>query len=222
MKRKTQSPKRILAFLLLPLFTILTASAAYGTYENYAAFKTNLIVAQKPTITVTCTLVNTYNNSINALVNSTTRIIQTTEPALPILYINITNTGETPIDKITLNDTIPSDWTLRQINMRLSQPDQTQIEISAPDFTIQYNPEIGIAMLTFDVRNTLGKTFNQYESMLITLYIEYNLLGQPMPNDYETNPPTYTNTVAVSEWTGNWQDHPTITTLAFSTNMTEF
>jgi hypothetical protein len=221
MKRKTQSPKRIIVFLLLPLFTILTASAAYGTYEKYAAFKTNLIVAQKPTITVACTLVNAYGNSVTTLVNGTTRIIQTTEPAFPILYINITNMGETPIDKITLNDTIPSDWTLRQINMRLSQPDQTQIEISAADFTIQYNPEIGIAMLTFDVRNALGKTFNQYESVLISLYIEYNLLGQQMPNDYEINTPAYTNTVAVSEWTGNWQDHPTITTLAFSTNMIE-
>jgi hypothetical protein len=221
MKRKTQSSKRILAFLLLPLFAILTASAAYGTYENYVTLQMNLVVAQKPTIAVACTLVNTNSNSITILVNSTTKTIQTTEPASPILYINITNTGETPIDKITLNDTIPNDWTLRQIRMQLIQSDQTQIEISATDFTIQYNPEIGIATLTFNIRNALGKTFNQYESMLISLYIEYNLLGQPMPNEYETNPPTYTNTVTVSEWTGNWQDHPTITTLTFTTNTTE-
>jgi hypothetical protein len=205
----------------MPLFAILTASAAYGTLENYVAFKTNLVVVQKPNIVVACTLVNTYDNLITVLVNSTTKIIQTTDPAYPILYINITNTGETSIDKITLNDTIPNDWTLQQIRMQLVKSDQTKIEISSTDFTIQYTPESGIAMLIFNIRNALGKTFDQYESMMISLYIEYNLLGQPMPNEYQTNPPTYVNTVAVSEWTGNWQDHPTITTLAFATNMTE-
>lgn len=221
MRRKTQSSKRILAFVLLPLFAILTASVAYGTFENYVSLKMNLIIVQKPTIAVACTIVNTRSNSITVVVNGTTKIIQATEPAFPILYINITNTGETSIDKITLNDTIPNDWTLRQIRMQLIQSDQTQIEISATDFTIQYTPENGITMLTFNIRNALGKTFDQYESLLISLYIEYNLLGQPMPNEYETNPPTYTNTLAISEWTGNWQDHPTITTLAFATNITE-
>jgi hypothetical protein len=181
----------------------------------------NFVVTQKPAISVASTLANANGNSITVLVNSTTKIIQTTEPAYPILYINITNTGETPIDKIMLNDTVPYDWTLRQIRMQLIKSDQTRIEISATDFTVQYYPEIGMAMLTFNIKDALGKTFDQYESMVISLYIEYNLLGQPLANEYETNPPTYVNTIAVSEWIGNWQDRPTSAILAFATIVVE-
>jgi hypothetical protein len=181
----------------------------------------NLVVAQKPTIAVACTLANAYGNSITVLVNSTTKIIQTTEPAYPILYINVTNMGQTSIEKITLNGTIPNDWALGQIRMQLIKSDQTSIEIGARDFTTVYNPEIGVAMLTFNVKSALGKTFDQYDSLMISLYVQYNLLGQQLPSEYESNPPVYVSAIAVSEWTGSWQDRPTTATLAFSTNVIE-
>jgi hypothetical protein len=203
------------------LFAIFTASAAYGAFENYVTFNMNLAVAQKPTITVAYTLANAYGNSISVLVNSTTKIIQTTEPAYPIFYVNVTNVGQTSIDKISLNSTIPNDWTLGQIRIELIESDQIPIEIGARDFTTVYNPEIGVVMLTFNIKNALGKTFDQYDSLLISLYVQYNLLGQPLPNEYETNPPMYVSTIAVSEWTGNWQDRPTTATLAFATNVIE-
>ena len=221
MRRKMRSSKRILVFLLLPLFTILISSVAYGALQDYVAFEMNLTIAEKPTIAVTCTLVNTYSNSITVLVNSTTKIIQATEPAFPLLYINITNTGRTSIDNIMLNDMIPEDWKLREVRMRLVHLDQTQTEINATDFTMEYKPENNIITITFNIKNTLGKTFDQYESIIISTYIEYKLKGQPMPPEYETNPQVYTNTATTAACIGSWQNQPTISTLTFTTNITE-
>lgn len=216
MKRKTRWSKRVLILLLLPLFTIVFATIAYAVWQNYVTFNKNLTPEQKPTIAVTCTMLNTYENSVTLVVDSTTKIIETTEPAFPLIHINITNTGKTPIDKITLNDTIPNNWTLRDVHMQLVQADQTHIEINATYFTIEYSSENNIIITTPNIKNALGKDLNQNESIIISLYIEYNLMGQPLPTRYETNPPTYTNTVTATAWIGSWQSEFTSATATFT------
>lgn len=221
MKRKTRWSKRILLFLLLPLFTIIFATIAYGAWQNYITFNINLTTAKEPTIVVACTLLNNYDNSITVFVNRTTKIIETTEPTFPLIYINVTNTGNTPIDRITLNDTMPNDWTLREVCMRLVQVDQAQLEINAGHFTIEFSSENDITLTISNIKNALEKNLNQNESIIINLYIEYNLVGQPLPTEYETNPPLYTNTVATIAWIGSWQSQPITSTLAFTTNTTE-
>jgi len=199
---------------------IIFTTLAYGVLLNYATSNINLTIAQKPTMTLTSTLLNTYNNSVTLFVNSTTKTIETTEPAFPLICINITNTGTTPIDKITLNDSIPNDWTLREAQLQLVQADQTHFEIEATYFTIEYSLENDIILTIPSIKNAVGKTLDQNESITIGLFFEYRLLGQQIPSEYETNHPIYTNTVAATAWVRNWQSQPETSILHFTTNIT--
>ena len=198
---------------------IVLSTVAYGVMQNTVALNIGLTPAQKPTITLTSTLVNTYDNSVTLFVNSTTEIIERTEPAFPVIYMNITNTGITPIDKIIINDSIPANWTLREVRMQLVQADQTIIEIDPTHFTIEYTPENNAIITTSNFKDTLGKNLNQNESIIITLYIKYNLIGEPLPSEYETNPPLYTNTVNIKAWIGSLQSQPANSTLTFPINI---
>lgn len=216
MKRKTRLPKRLLVFLLVPLFAIVSTTLAFGLYQSYITFNLGLSPAQKPTIMVSCTLPNTYENSVTFFVNKTTKNIEATAPASLLIYINITNTGETPIERITLNDTIPNNWTLQQTYMQLIQADQTHIEINSSNFTIEYRTGNSIIITTSNIRKTLGKALNQNESIIIGVQLEYAIVGQPLPTEYETNPPTYTNIAAAAAWIGSWQSEFTITTTTFT------
>lgn len=216
MRKKARWSERIVIFLLLPLSTIAFATVAYGVWNDYAVFNINLTLAQKPIITVACALQGTYGNSVTLMVNNTTKLIEKTEPAYPLIHINITNTGKTPIDKITLNNTIPNDWTLRDTNLQLVQVDKAQIEISATHFTIRYNSE-NIIITVPNIRNALGRNLNQNESIIVSLYIEYKLMGQQLPLEYENNPPTYSNAATVVGWIRNWQSESANTTVAFTT-----
>jgi len=197
------------------------ATVAYGVIQNYATFNISLTTAQKPTIALSSTLINTYNNSVTIFVNNT-KIIEKTEPAFLLIYINVTNTGRTPIDKITLNDTILNDWTLRETRIQLVEADETCVEIKSTYFTIEYSLENDIILAIPSIKNASGKTLNQNESIMISLYIVYDLIGQQVPPEYETNPPIYTNTVAVTAWLGSWQCQPITSTLGFTINITEF
>ena len=221
MKRKTHWSKRFFIFLMLPLFTIILTALAYGSLQNYVTLSINLTTAQKPNIKLTCTLANAYNNSVTLFVNSTTRIIKTTEPAFPLIYINVTNTGETPIDKIKLNYTIHEDWTLRQVRMQLVQTDGTRFEINETYFTVEYNQGNSVTITTSNINNALGKTLNQNESIMISIYIEYNLIEQQIPNEYETSPPIYINNITATAWIGNWQAKPATSTLVITTSISE-
>ena len=216
MKRKTRLPKRIIAFLLLPLFAIVSTTLAFGLYQNYITFNLGLSPAQKPTIMISCTLPNAPENSVTLFVNETTKNIEATAPASLLIYINITNTGGTPIERITLNNTIPNNWTLQQTYMQLIQADQTQTDINSSYFTIEYYTENSIIITTSNIRKTLGKALNQNESIIIGMQLEYAIAGQPLPAEYETNPPTYTNIAAAAVWIGSWQSEFTITTTTFT------
>jgi hypothetical protein len=165
---------------------VILSTVAYGVMQNEVAFNIGLTPTQKPTITLSSALVNAYNNSVTLFVNATTKMIEKTEPPFPIIYINITNTGITPIDKITLTDTIPTNWTLREIRMQLAQTDQTLVEIDTTYLTVEYTPENTAIITTSNFKEVLGKNLNQNESILVSLYIEYNLIGQPLPTEYET------------------------------------
>ena len=221
MNKKRLGSKRILVLTLIPLLAIVLTTLAYGALQNYITLGINLTTGQKPTIALTCALVNTYNNPVILFVNSTTKIIETTEPPFLLFYINITNNGRTPIDKIILSDTIHKDWTLQEVLVQLLQADETLVEINENYFTIEYKPENNIILTISSIKNALGKTLNQNESIMISLYFVYDLIGQQIPPEYETNPPTYTNSVATTAWIESWQSQPTTTTLDFTTNITE-
>lgn len=217
MRKKTRCSKRTAIFLLLPLCMIAFATVAYGVLNNYVAFNINLALAQKPTIAVACALQGAYENSITLIVNSTTKLIERTEPAYPLIHINITNTGKTPVDKITLNNTISDDWTLRETSMQLVQVDKTRIDISATYFTTEYSSENIILITVTSIKNAVGRNLNQNESIIVSLYIEYKLKGEQLPLEYETIPPIYSNTANAVGWVRNYQSEPANATAEFTT-----
>jgi len=205
MRRRIRLSKKIFAFILLPIFVLVSSTLAYGVLQNYISFNLSLAPAQKPVMSVSCAFVNSYRDAIAILVNQNTRIIETVEPTYPLFRINITNVGETPIEKITLNNVIPKDWVLRQVNMQLVQADTTQIDIDSSYFTIEHVSENNVTITTENIKNIIGKALSQNESIIVNLYMEYKLVGQALPEEYELNPPIYRNFVSAAVWIGNWQ-----------------
>jgi hypothetical protein len=187
--------------------------------QNYATFNAKFTTAQRPTITLTDTLVNANDNPVTLFVNGTTKIIEKTEPAFLAIDDKIANTGITPIDEVTLNDTIPSDWTLCQVHVELVQADQTVLEIGLTHLTIEYSSGNNVVATTFNIKNALGKPLSQHESIIITLYIECTLIGQQIPTEYEANPPTYTGAVAATAWIGSYETQPITSALFFTSKV---
>jgi hypothetical protein len=203
----------------VPLSTIAFGVVAYGALQNYATFYAKFTTTKTPMITLTDTLVNAYNNSVTLFVNGTTKIIEKTNPAYLAFDNKITSTGITPIDKITINDTIPDDWTLCQVHAQLIQADQTVVQIDSTCLTIDYSLENDVVVTSFNIKNTLGRALNQNESVIITLYIECTLIGQQIPTEYEVNPPTYMNKAAATAWIGCYETQPTTSALLFTSEV---
>jgi len=105
--------------------------------------------------------------------------------------------------------------------MQLVQADQTRVEINAAYFRIEYSPKNNVIITISSIKKAIGKTLNQNEAITVSLYIQYKLIGQLMPPGYETNPPTYNNTVTTTVGIGNWQSKPTTSILVFTTEITE-
>jgi len=195
MRKKSPMPKRILVLLFVPLIMITFTTIAYGVLLDYVIFNLNLSIAQKPTITANGTILNAPNNLLILKVNGTTRIIEDTDPSLLQISINITNTGKTPINKIVVDNTLPSYWNWIAI-------------YTEPYFTVAYDTATHTITITIaDIEAATGKALNQNESIILILNIEYDLKGEPLPAEYETNPPNYTNNATIVGFVGNWQSN---------------
>jgi hypothetical protein len=198
---------------------ITFATVAYGIWQDHITFNVILTSVEKPTMMVTSTMLNTYDNSITIFVNSTTGIVETTKPTFPLIHINITNTGKTPIDKVTLNDVIPNDWILQEAFVYLINVDQSSIEIDKAYFIMDYDSENNLVMILFPIKKIMGETLDQNESLIVILRIQYTIIGQLMLLENETNPPTYTNTISTTVGIGNWQSQPATSVLVLATKM---
>jgi len=221
MRRRARRSRQRLALLLAPLFLIVLTTLAYGVLQDFTSLELRLAAGQPPTINLTSYLPNAQGNLVRISVNSATRIVEATEPTLPLIYMKVTNAGRTPIDRITLNNTIPQDWMLQQIRMQLIQADQTETEIDAPYFTVEYDQETNLATIRLNINNALGTTLKQDESIAVNIYLQYGFLGHELPIQYEINPPIYANTAATIAYIGNWQSETITDTLAFTTNTQE-
>lgn len=205
MRKKTRTPKRIFILLFVPLLIITFTTIAYGVLLDYIILNLNLSAAQKPNITANSTILNAPNNIVILKVNSTTQIIEDTDPSTLQISINITNTGKTPINKIVVNNTIPSQWNWTAV-------------YAEPYFIATYDtPTHTITTTIPDIKAATGKSLNQNETIILILNIEYDLKGEPLPTEYETNPPNYTNNATIMGWVGTWQSEPATTITNFTT-----
>ena len=221
MKRKKLKTKRKFVVLLFPLILILSAIVAYGAWRDYVRLNLGLTTTTKPTIEVNTILLNAPNNIVTIIVNSTTKTVENTDPNPLQILINVTNTSATPITKLAINDTLPTDWNLtQQPLMQLVETDGNTTLVDPTHCTVIYDSTTKTLIISVpDIKTATGKFLTQNETILISFSITYNLIGNQLPPEYENDPPTCTNTATAIALITSWESQPTTSISPFITDI---
>jgi hypothetical protein len=222
MRTRKEKSKRTLLILTLPLFLLTIATIGYGTYYDQINAEITLVTVKKPTITVNSQLINAPTNEVNLTVNNETKIIQDADPTDLEILISITNNGTTPINALTINETLPNDWNWTQQLSITMIKENTSIYIPETKYTINYDPNTQNLLITIpDIKTAIGQKQNQNDTLTIVFTIKYNLIGEQLPPEYENNPPSYANTATITAMTGieGWKSDLSCTTLSFTTHI---
>lgn len=222
MRRRKEKSKRTLLILILPLFLLTIATIGYGTYYDEINAEITLATVKKPTITVDSQLINAPTNEVNITVNNETKTIENTDPTNLKILISITNNGTTPINALTINETLPNDWNWTQQLSITMIKGNTSIYVPETHYTINYDANTQNLLITIpDIKTAIGEKQNQNDTLTIVFNIKYNLIGEPLPPEYENNPPSYLNTATITAMTGieGWKSDLSCTTLSFTTHI---
>lgn len=221
MKRKNRRTKKRIVVPLLPLVLLVFFTVAYGAWQDYAHLNMSFTVSQEPTIEVNTLLLNAQNNIVTLIVDNTTKTIENTDPNPLQILINITNSGPTPITKLVINDTLPTDWApTQQLLIQYTQTDGNTTLIDPGHFTVVYDSTTKTLCISLpDIKTAIGKFLNQNETIYIVLNIAYALIGNQLPPEYEDSTLLYTNTATATAYITSWQSQPITSTLAFTTNI---
>lgn len=211
--------RKLTVLFLLPLFLIAFIVVAYGSWHDYIHLKMSLITAQKPSIVIDGSLINTPDNIVKLVVNESTRAIESTEPNLVQIEVNIINNGTTPINEIVAANVLPNDWRWQkqEVQVQLIQTDETIKEIYTAYFETIYDPSTHTLTVTiYDIKAATEKYLEQNEKIKIIFYIEYALTGSTLPNEFAYDLPQYTNLVTATAWIGGWSSDPTSASITFT------
>jgi len=209
----------MLLILTLPLFIIMIATIGYGTLQDQINTSITLATVQKPTITVDSLLLNAQTNIVELIVNNATKTIEDTDPTTLQILLSITNNGTTPINALTINETLPNDWNwTQQMSITIIRENKTT-QIPEIHYTINYDPITKNLFITIpDIKTATGENQNQNNTLTIIFNIEYSLKGELLPQEYENDPPSYVNTATVTAMTGieGWKSDLSCTTMSFA------
>lgn len=220
--RRNGKSKHTLLVLTLPIFLIMVATIGYGTIYDQINASLTLATVQKPTITVDSQLLNAQSNEVKLIVNNTTKTIEDTDPTTLQILISITNNGTTPINALIINETLPNNWNWTQQISILIVRGNTTTQIPETQYTLNYDTTTQNLLITIpDLKTATGERQNQNEVLTIAFNIEYNLKGEPLPQEYENNPPSYTNTATVTAMTTieGWKSETSFTIVSFTTQI---
>lgn len=218
LKSKSRNPRKILSFMLLPLIIIVLTTVAYALLVDHVNLHVNIGIAEKPKITTSITI-NAQSNTIQLMVDNITEIINATNPDPLQITINITNTAKTPINKIVLETMLPLNWTWKEeIELQFNDINHVKTPIDLIYCMIEYTPQNNRVLLIIeDLKEAAGTYLKEKESILINFLIEYDLKGQPLPEEYKTIPPTYHVTSTTTAWTATWKSQPLNATATLAT-----
>ena len=221
MKRKNRHTRRKIVVLLFPLILLVFFTIAYGAWRHYVSLNISFTVSQEPTIEVNSFLLNAQNNIVTLIVDNTTKTIENTDPNLLQILINITNSSPTPITKLVINDTLPTDWNpIQQPLIQYTQTDGSTTVINPAYFTVVYDSATKTLCISLpDIKTATGKFLNQNETIFVALNTAYTLIGNQLSPEYENNMLVYTNTATATAYITSWQSQPTISTLVFTANI---
>lgn len=220
MKRRTNRQKRTLLILTLPLVILTIATIGYAAFSDRINIEMTLGTWQKPTITIESQLINAPTNEVTIIVNNETKTITDTLPATLEVLISIKNTGTTPINALTINETLPEDWNWTQQLSIMIVRENIATQVPENQYTTTYDAQTLLITMP-DIKTATGQKQNQDETITITLSIEYKLKEETLPTEYELNPPTYENTATATAMTQieSWKSEPACSTLTFTTTI---
>lgn len=212
--------RRILV-LLLPLILLLFFTIVYGAWQDQLNLNISFVISEKPAIEIRSRLQNTKNNLVTLVVDNATRTIESTDPTPLEIFINITNTGSTPISKLTVNNKLPVNWNpIQQPLIRYVETDGDTAPIDLSYLTIEYEQTTGTLWISIqDMKATIGKFLNPNESVLTTLSIAYTMIGNQLPLEHEVNTLFFENRATATAYIKSWQSQPITSNLIFSTNI---
>jgi ABC-type antimicrobial peptide transport system ATPase subunit len=200
----------------------MIATIGYGTYYDQVTIDMTLVTVKKPTIKVDSMLINAPTNEVNFTISNETKTIQDTTPSILKIFISITNNGTTPVNTLTINETLPNDWNwTQQLSIAMIKGNNT-IYISETHYTTKYDAETQNLLITIpDIKTAIGEKQNQNDTLAVVFNVKNKLIGEPLPPEYENNPPSYLNTATITAMTGTegWKSDPSCTTLPFTTHI---
>lgn len=166
MRRKNRNTKRKIVILLFPLILLIFFTIAYGAFLDYVSLNMSFTVSREPTIEVNTFLLNAQNNIVTLIVDNTTKTIENTDPNPLQILIKITNNGPTPITKLVINDTLPTDWNpIQQPLVQYTQTDGNTTLIDPAYFTVAYDSTTKTLCISLpDIKTTIGRFLNQNET----------------------------------------------------------
>lgn len=214
--------KRLKTALLIPMLLITLSGLAYAIWTDAITIQATLITAQAPTISVEKGFINLRHNIVTLNVREKDKVIISTSPDAVRVFVDITNTGATPINVVRLDDVLPFDWYWdpEVVQVQLIQQDEVIIEIGKPYFTASY--DLGARTLTVivhDIKSATGKYLGAGEKIRIMFKMEYELKRELLPSGYEVQPPTYVNTATAMAWIEGWSSGSVMTSEAFATEI---
>lgn len=204
------------------MLLILVSGLGYAVWTDTITTTYILTSAQAPSISVEKGFMNLQPYPVAINVNTSDGTILSTSPDTVRVFINITNTGSTPINTVVVDDALPYDWYWFPENLQVQfiQKDENVIEIGNPCITAFYDSGAHtLRIIVQDIASAVGKYLGTDEKVRVMFNMKYGLKGEPLPQKYGTMPPTYVNTATVTAWIKGWASSPVTTTASFETQI---
>lgn len=146
------------------------------------------------------------NPKVNVILSHGT--VKTTNPGAISAWTNVTNNGDTLIESLKLNQTLPADWTLQPA--RMPSTGVIQVFVGLPnatlvDITNQTTIAVGagnpqeVAISISNMATSRAGGLGQRMSLLLAAKIRYGLIGTGQA--FRSFPRNYTSSSSASGWT---------------------
>jgi hypothetical protein len=214
--------RRLKLTLTIPLLLIIISGLAYAAWTDTIIAQYTLTTAQAPAISVEKGFINLEHSLVKINVRNRDGIIVSTSPDAVRVFVNITNSGETPINTVRMDDALPYDWYWQpnEVEVQLIQQNAAIIRIGQPYFTASYDAGTRtLTVIVYNIKSATGKYLGMNEKIRIMFKMEYALKGQQLPAGYASNPPTYVNFAAATAWISGWSSSSVTASASFKTEI---
>jgi len=208
--------------LTIPLLLIIISGLAYAAWTDTIIAQYTLTTAQAPAISVEKGFINLEHGLVKINVRNRDGIIVSTSPDAVRVFVNITNSGATPINTVRMDDALPYDWYWQpeEVEVQLIQQNEAIIEIGQPYFRASYDAGTRtLTVIVYNIKSATGKYLGMNEKIRIMFKMEYALKGQQLPAGYASNPPTYVNFAAATAWINGWSSSSVTASASFKTEI---